>query len=90
MGGQAQAAGLAAARLTWGLLKCWKRRGNGDQRTQQNQGDRISNSDVKITVRINRFLSEQLGRDGGCSWCFRQDEMFSQQFTHSLSHLGRC
>lgn len=50
MGGQAQAAGLAAARLTWGLLKCWKRRGNGDQRTQQNQGDRISNSDAKLLL----------------------------------------
>lgn len=30
------------------LLKIWKRRGNGDQRTQQKQGDRISTPDIKI------------------------------------------
>lgn len=32
------------------LLKSWKRRGNGDQSTQQNQRDRISNSNVKIKL----------------------------------------
>jgi len=34
------------------LLKSWKRRGNGDQRTQRNQGDGISTPDSKT----NRLL----------------------------------